>query len=365
MRINSLDGLRAVSILLVVLGHGYVAAFEPRGAMALVVGSLADLGVGIFFVISGFLITTLLLRERARYGKFSLKQFYIRRAFRILPPFYSYMAVVFVLMVCGAAVVSMRFWLEAVLFTRDYFLLGRDRWTSPIWSLSVEEQFYLLWPACLACFGTRRARNMAIGLIALAPLIRIVSHMYLTPNWGFAEGLTFHNRIDGLMLGCVLAILESEPKLCERYRQLLHPAAAAVAVVFLLVVSPTLTGIFDRFYRVPIKYTLDNLAITYVVWFFVRNTASIGGRALNWSPIVHTGQISYSMYLWGTAAAYLVHRSGVTRGLVSEALLTVPVLFGISELSWRLVEQPALRLRVKFFDSKTDGAATMSASGSA
>jgi peptidoglycan/LPS O-acetylase OafA/YrhL len=352
LRIQSLDGLRAVSILLVVLGHAYVAAFGPKGMMALVVASLADLGVGIFFVISGFLITTLLLQEQAKYGKFSLKRFYIRRAFRILPPFYSYMAVVLVLIVCGVAVVPMRFWLEAVLFTRDYFLLGRDPWTAGIWSLSVEEQFYLMWPACLAFCGTRRARNLAIGLIAFAPLIRIVSHKFFTPNWGFAEGLTFHNRIDGLMLGCVLAILESDPKFYERYRRLLHPAAAAVAVVFLLVVSPTLTGIFDRFYRVPIKYTLDNLAIAYVIWFFVRNAASIGGRVLNWGPIVHTGQISYSMYLWGMVAGYLVHKSGVTHGSISTALLSIPVLFGVSELSWRLVEQPALRLRVRFLDRK-------------
>ncbi len=355
MRIKSLDGLRAVSILLVVLGHSYAAAFEPKGAPGLAVASLADLGVGIFFVISGFLITTLLLQELAKYGEISLKQFYIRRTFRILPPFYAYMVVVLVLMLCGAAVVTMRFWLEAVLFTRDYFLLGRDRWTSGIWSLSVEEQFYLMWPACLAYFGTRRARNMAIGLIAISPLIRIVSHMFFTANWGFAEGLTFHNRIDGLMLGCVLAILETDPKFYERYRRLLHPAAVAAAVVFLLVVSPTLTGIFDRFYRVPIKYTLDNLAITYVIWFFVRNASSIGGRILNWGPIVHIGQLSYSMYLWGPVAAYLAHKSGLTHGSVSEALLTIPVLFGISEMSWRLVEQPALRLRGRSLARNTAG----------
>jgi peptidoglycan/LPS O-acetylase OafA/YrhL len=142
-RIPSLDGLRALSIALVLAGHSIPNA-QWDWFLWKVFGN-GDLGVSIFFVISGFLITSLLLKEHAEAGEISPSSFYLRRAFRILPPFYAFLVVLLALKRFGVLELSLRGWTEAVTFLRDY-LSADDWWTIHIWSLSVEEQFYLLWP---------------------------------------------------------------------------------------------------------------------------------------------------------------------------------------------------------------------------
>lgn len=308
---------------------------------------MADVGVGIFFVISGYLITTLLVKERARTGCISLKQFYIRRAFRILPPFYFFLAAVLALMALGVTNTTPRFWLEAAAFLRDYIILGRDRWTCHTWSLSVEEHFYLLWPAALAVLGIRRARSLAISLVVLAPLLRCVTHKFFSGYWGVAEGFMFHMRVDGLMIGCALALLEANADLAAKFHGYLRPGLAAAASVFVLVISPVLASRFGQYYRIPFGYTLENLATAYALWYFVCAPASLAGRFLNWKPAVHVGQISYSLYLWGPVVGVF---SPTLRGLS----LSVGLLFVLSELSWRTVEKGALRCRTRWFEPKRE-----------
>jgi peptidoglycan/LPS O-acetylase OafA/YrhL len=328
-RIPSLDGLRAFSIALVLAGHSI-----PNGQWNWffwkVFGN-GDLGVSIFFVISGFLITSLLLKEYNDTGEISPKHFYLRRAFRILPPFYAFLMVLLVLKGFGVLRLNLRGWTEAVTFLRDY-LFADDGWTMHIWSLSVEEQFYLLWPVCLALAGISRSKRVALTLICAAPLIRISCHLIL-PAFGWREQLMFHMRVDGLMMGCALALFDKQ--LAFKWNWV-WPAA-----LILFVLSPYLITRWHGYYLLPFGYTLDNLAIAYVLLYAVRNPRSRLGRILNNRFIAHIGVISYSLYLW----------QGLFLGLW-RLPWSIVAAFAAAEISWRLIERPALRLRDRVIEGR-------------
>src|SRR5580698_6185027 len=142
-RMPSLDGLRAVAVLLVIVFHLELSkTFTPvRYLWRFDIGYT---GVKIFFVLSGFLITTLLLREHARHGKIDWGDFYLRRIFRIFPAYYTYLALAGVAVAAGWATASRGDFLWAAIFLSDYH---KAEWALlHTWSLAVEEQFYLLWP---------------------------------------------------------------------------------------------------------------------------------------------------------------------------------------------------------------------------
>ena len=153
-RLHSLDGLRAVSIVLVLVGH--VAGTVNAPAILTPLHNLGNFGVKIFFVISGFLITLLLLDELRRRGKIDMRGFYLRRCFRIFPAFYFFIACMMIAHAGGYLELFPGDLLHAATFTMNYH---HDRaWAlNHTWSLAVEEQFYLLWPLLLLLLGTRRA----------------------------------------------------------------------------------------------------------------------------------------------------------------------------------------------------------------
>jgi peptidoglycan/LPS O-acetylase OafA/YrhL len=195
-RIPSLDGLRAISISLVIAGHWSeshygVSARTPYG----------NLGVRIFFVISGYLITNLLLQERDRTSSIHLGEFYRRRAYRILPAAAVFMCVMLVMWwpelrwfdVCTAALYLSNF---------DF---GRPWFIGHLWSLSVEEQFYLLWPGVLNRSYKHRVKILA-SVILLAPIYSSACYFLKVPGGGYG---TFPAVADNLAIGCLLAILAS------------------------------------------------------------------------------------------------------------------------------------------------------------
>ena len=169
-RIPSLDGLRAISIALVLFAHTSGTAFFP--SFVFLRRHLGNFGVRVFFVISGYLITTLLLKELDKTGRISLKLFYIRRVFRIFPAAYFYLAVAAVLLAFGLVELEWNDIVFGFTYTTNYDPV-RPWHTIHLWSLSVEEQFYLIWPATLAFLGRRRAMVAAAAMIAVAPLLRI------------------------------------------------------------------------------------------------------------------------------------------------------------------------------------------------
>jgi peptidoglycan/LPS O-acetylase OafA/YrhL len=339
--IPSLDGLRAVSIMLVIIGHLFMPNFQNWSPATKIVVSLlgnGNLGVNIFFGISGFLITSLLKGEYVRSGKIDLTNFYIRRSFRIFPAFYCYLLTVLGLGVLGVVEVFPKTWISAAIYLRNYWppLEGSGDWiTAHAWSLAVEEQFYLFWPACFALLGRRRAAWFAVVLIALFPASRLVSYVFL-PGLRADLGYMTHTKGDALMVGCLAALLIDNPL----FRRALHRAFAwrlpLLGIPFLLIASPLLHARFGGVYLLPVGYSLDAFAIVLTLLWLVERPGTPIGRLLNTKPVAHVGIISYSLYLWQQLFT------------LGHSWWSIPASVIAAEASFWIVERPFLGLRDRF-----------------
>ena len=334
--IPSLDGLRAGSVGLVILSHAL--AYLPGRAgrfPSLQLSWLGQSGVDVFFVISGFLITHLLLRELEFTGTIRLKNFYFRRFWRIFPPFYAYLAVVGILWMVGLHPENARNFISAATYTWNYQQHVGGYLLAHTWSLSLEEQFYLFWPPCLVLLGKKKSTYLSLGLILLSPVSRVLTYM-LAPSLRGNEGVMLHTRLDILMFGCAVALLWKDPRFNRLVERLLHPLLFALSVLYIVVLAPCLSARFDARYDWTIGYTLRGLLISIVLLYVVRKPISRPGRLLNLAPIRHIGIISYSLYVWQQMF------TGPHSFLFPLNLIGIAVC---AELSYWLIERPAFRLR--------------------
>jgi peptidoglycan/LPS O-acetylase OafA/YrhL len=299
-----------------------------------------ELGVSVFFVISGFLITHLLLKESIRDGRISLRRFYLRRSFRIFPPFYAFLAVVAILGPWMHRVdATVRGLLVAATYSWNYFwafVSAPEMWSlGHTWSLALEEQFYLLWPLSMKYFGKRTNLRISAAVVLLAPLSRVITYFV----WPHARGqvsIMLHTRVDTIMLGCLLS-LALHLKVGERIMGLAMNASSVVAAtLFLLVLNPMGEMRWRGLYTMTIGLTLMAVAVGVVLLYAVFRHESVMGVCLNWPVLRHIGVISYSLYLWQQIF------SGPYTGRFPLNLLWI---IACAELSFWLVEKPSFRLR--------------------
>jgi peptidoglycan/LPS O-acetylase OafA/YrhL len=291
--------------------------------------------VDVFFVISGFLITYLLLKEYEATGTIRLKIFYLRRCFRIFPPFYAYLAVVGILWITRLDPQNGRNFISAATYTWDYQAHAEGYLLAHTWSLSLEEQFYLLWPPCLALLGKKKSTHLALGVILLSPVSRGLTYL-LAPSLRGNEGIMLHTRLDTIMFGCTMALLWKTPRFNDLVEKLLHPALFAFSTLYIVILSPCLSARFDARYDWTIGYTLRGLLISIVLLYVVRKPISFPGRVLNLGAIRHIGIISYGLYLW----------QQMFTGPHSRLFpLNFVAILACAELSYWLMERPAFRLR--------------------
>jgi peptidoglycan/LPS O-acetylase OafA/YrhL len=309
-RIPSLDGLRAISILLVILGHLASRHQIPWSFWS----NYSNTGVRIFFVISGYLITQILLREQHKTSTIDLKAFYLRRAFRIFPAAFVFIGIL------GAVEWHQLHWYEvgaAVFYLSNFGF--KPRWFfGHLWSLSVEEQFYLLWPGVLRSRRTW-AVVILLGLIALAPcFIALLYHLH-APQEIF---LTSPAVADSISIGCLLAIFANRmPKLPSVSPWIFLP------IVVLVPLYPANTSVMLFLLR-PIM----NLAIAGLLLFAVQRPPWF----LNVEPVCWVGRMSYSLYLWQQPFCF-----SPTIAVAYSPWLSL----GCACASYYLVEQPMLRFR--------------------
>jgi peptidoglycan/LPS O-acetylase OafA/YrhL len=290
-RVRSLDGLRCLSILAVVVAHTALYEGLEGSPTKQFIYEYGRSGVSLFFVISGFLITSLLLAEKDNVGTVHIRSFYLRRVFRIMPAYFAMLAVVAII---GA--VPPRSLLISALFMRDYGFGADDFALSHTWSLGVEEKFYLLWPFAVLAFSRRTLRDICIALLVCGPFIRVGTY-FLAPDLRNSIAENFHTRFDTIAIGCLLAIVWATPafaKFCERAAG----AAMGVTALFVLfVMSPTLTTLFGGRYTLPFGLSFDTLACACVLICGIRAQGWVGDL-LNWRPVMFVGVLSYSIYLW-------------------------------------------------------------------
>jgi peptidoglycan/LPS O-acetylase OafA/YrhL len=336
-RIPSLDGLRAVAIGLVALSHlagerSFPIPFAPVDKI-----DAGPLGVRVFFVLSGYLITGLLLRELKDTGTLRLGRFYLRRTFRIFPAYYVFIAVI----VAAAQVGLVTLWpgdiAAGLTYTMNFhrhhsWVLGHA------WSLAVEEQFYLVWPAALLLLGRRRALWVAGALLLVLPVARLIA--YERGLIGPDNPRSWLTYADALATGCLLAGLGGRLWRWQLYRSAVLSRTFPVVPLMIPVIS---TG-FDRpRFSALAGLTLLNLAIAVTIDGCVRRPVGWGVRLLNWRPIATIGVLSYSLYLWQEP---FLDRSTVAW------YTTFPLNVGPAALaafaSYRLVERPFLSLRRRF-----------------
>ena len=333
MRIPSLDGLRGVSILLVLLAHVVGTRHAPNLAWIGSVGDVGNLGVRVFFVVSGFLMTLLLERERESRGRISMADFLRRRATRILPAFGAYLAAIAVLSAAGCLALRRGDLLASATFTMNYHV-PRSWYVGHLWSLSVEAQFYVGWALLSILAGRSRMRLVAIAALVFAPTSRVAIWVF-APHWRWMISEALPTMIDPLAAGSLLATLQPRLARHAAYHRFLCSTATGIALpVIVLALNAAMPHIAFSY---PAGETLMNLVIAVGIHRAITCPATGAARFLNAKAVAGMGVISYSLYLW--QQLFLDRESAAPTAAFP---LNVALAIGMALLSYRFVERPAL-----------------------
>lgn len=315
--IPSLDGIRAVAVCLVVIGH-----LNGYGTSVL----LGVFGVHVFFVLSGYLITRLLQEEQAGSGRISIGAFYRRRCFRILPAAYVFMA-----LLCLASPRSREGILYALTYSVSYHAQSVSPWLQHLWSLSVEEQFYLLWPLALVLWFRRRA---AIALAAMIFSAGFRVFLALSPTWYSLDRLhfSFLGTMDSIASGCLLAIFEPEIKAALESAD--SKWLAAITIPSAWISFALLWGHSKNSHASALQsglWVVVPVLIAISIYLLMKH----GYAALNSRPAILLGALSYSIYLWQQPfAIHAAFPKAISLGMLAVCALA----------SYHLVERPMLAL---------------------
>lgn len=344
-RVRPLDGIRAVAVLAVL---GYHADLLAAGY----------LGVDVFFVLSGFLITTLLLRERERRGRVSLRGFWVRRALRLLPALYAYLAVGLVLVAvikpARDALDQLEETISVLLCTGNWWELLRPEslgvWNGHLWSLSVEQEFYLFWPPALmllvAC-SRRLSLRWSLAALVLAVEVWRVTLLRFGGS-GSRVYLGLDTRADALLMGALVAALLAAGLLARVPARVWAVAAGAgwAVLAALVLLGPHLG---DRpTWMDYVGFSLAALAAGTVVSSVICAPAALGSRILASRPLAWLGGISYAFYLWHYPIVVMADSSLAPRiGRAPAVLIAVGATLVVAECSMRFVEAPVARRRAR------------------
>ena len=319
-RIPSLDGLRGISIWTVMLAHAsthFAGTPLHIRRVHVLLAIMAYFGVTTFFVISGFLITKLLLREHMRTSRVDLGRFYLRRAVRIFPAALFYILIVLLMAKVTAGQAA-----YALTFTTTYFFDYAAKPLQQLWSLSVEEQFYLLWPLAF-CFGVRNAKRYCWVIMFASPIIRI-----LLKHHGYTQYSHLAPAIgDSLAAGCLLAFYEKQVAAFVKD----HFRSTAVFLTLCLVTLSAGCLIYWR--DAVLLWGVPPCLLALVISVAIERE----DRLLNNGLLVWTGLLSYSLYLW--QQPFLVFD-----GPLNYFSVRILMTFLMAYLSYRFIEQPVLNL---------------------
>ncbi len=349
----SFDGIRGVGVLIIMGAHSFIAGLTGVGILAL----------QSFFVLSGFLITVLLVREWERYGRIDLKKFYMRRALRLLPALLLFLGISTVIVTLTFPEILRaqhnRAALAALFYFHNWaFIYGWINQATVIghcWSLSVEEQFYLIWPvALILLLRLPVSRVTMIGIVGLGSAASMVERMVLLrlprPLWRVALGSDMH--ADALLLGCALGLAACWGLLPQRRGSLrLIKSCAFVSLVFLTWQSARMLG-WDPAWFGSFELSggqgLRVMALGIMFLTLLISPPTLALRILEAPLIVWFGRRSYSIYLWHLGInAYLMIKFPQL-GQLGIAVVGAILSVSVAAASFRWVESPFLRMKTRF-----------------
>ncbi len=338
--IPSLDGIRAVAVSLVFFAHGGLYDFIPGG-----------LGVTVFFVLSGYLITTLMRVEHARGGGISYRGFYLRRLLRLMPPLVIVVTVAGVL--AAVSVIDGEFTpgglFSALFYFGNYYVISHDFHGMPaglgvVWSLAIEEHYYLLYPPLAAVLLRLRRVGLSVTVLSVS-CAAVLAWRYWLVSHGASEAyltMATDTRVDAILVGCIMALARN-PWLDP------VPASSAlknwgVAAVCVAVLVGTLLY-RDEVFRLTARYTLQSLAIAPLLYLAVARADLLPFRWLSARPLVYIGTISYTIYLSHHLILSALTTHWPQLNWIWLTLLGAVLTLAVAEPMRRWVEEPCAALR--------------------
>ena len=377
LRVSSLDGLRAVALLLVVLHNAGGVEGGSQGLLLKVwvlVSNAGWVGVQLFFALSGFLITRILLDAKGRPGW--LRSFYVRRALRIFPLYYAFLFFIFVVVPRVGALPEL---IGSGTLSQGWYWSYLSNWSAPfgrqpeglphVWSLAVEEQFYLLWPLVVATVTDRALARIAIGIVFMAFVARLAIHQLFPEEIAMTATYTWTiARADTIVLGGLIAVVIRDTSALAWLRSHLL-AGLSMCGGIIVVVTAVQRGFPSKgLSGILVNQPLSALFSVLLVLLCVSGptVGSPSGRVevvvrewLSASWLTTIGKYSYAIYvlhrpvhvlLRAHANATLMRTIGLSRFLayVGYTLLVFLISFGLARITWMVIEQPFLSLKRYF-----------------
>ena len=345
--IPSLDGIRAIAVSLVFVAHSGLGDLIPGG-----------LGVSIFFVLSGYLISTLLRIEYARTGTINYRGFYLRRLLRLMPPLLIVLAAAGLLsslsLIDGDYTLGGL--LSAIFYFGNYYVIAHDYHGLPagigvIWSLAVEEHYYLFYPPLAAVLLRFGRVGFSASVLALLCVAVLAWRYWLMLHGGSPDyvGVATDTRIDAILIGCLMALwrnpwLDRDADRTAQYDWIVAAACIAVLAGTLLY--------RDELFRHTLRYTLQNLAIAPLIYLAVAHAQRAPFRWLNSRPLVYLGTISYTVYLTHHVILLMIAKHWPQLSWTALLFATALLTLAVAEPMRRWVELPSAKLRKRLHQTR-------------
>lgn len=334
--VPELDGFRGIAIILVVGFHAGLPGFRVGGY----------LGVDLFFVLSGYLITSILLQEKENKGRIDILNFYFRRWARLAPAFFvlilfTIIANVFIINNTGQIFSDIISAFGYIANWTRAFGSGSPMYLGHVWSLAIEEQFYLVWPillsALLSAISYRRIFSFVIILSLLSGTWRAWLSYHGAPIDRIYNGTD--TRIDCLFIGCALALSKDYALISFLRKQII---AAICAISTFLIIF--LNFRYDSQFMYIVGFAIVSLSAAVIINYLVSETGSRLCCVFRLNVLVYIGKLSYSLYLWHYPILLIIWlKWGQDDPRI--VWMAIPFVFVVSMVSYHFVEKPCLRWR--------------------
>ena len=330
---SALDGIRATAVMIVMASHAGLSHIVP-----------GDFGVTLFFFLSGYLITSLMRDEHERSGEVSLRKFYLRRVFRIFPPLYITMILVTLLGALGIIplLAGPIGWLSDALFLTNYAYL----WTNepglnlPLWSLDVEEHFYLVFPVFYLVVLRPRRPIVSVAIIGGVCLLELMIRLYnvATISDILENKFWTHTRLDSILFGSALALWQNPALDSDAWKP--KPFHILIAMIGLF----STFAIRDEAFRQSFRHTIQGVALFVMFSFILQDRGRLNAFLSSW-PLRWIGLYSYTLYLCHVPAFQIVKRYGPVASEPVIGAIGSLLALGYAAVMYEVIEKPVARWR--------------------